>query len=123
MGNKHNTLNSNRKDMFKRVLMIALVMAMFAALSMTSIVPMAFAQSGTAAKMGGVMTVVFDIVGTASLYIGAIISIWGVFQMILAFRREDSEGIGKQITTVVVGAVLVTFKVGILPALRKSLGI
>ena len=121
MGNKHNTLNSNRKDMFKRVLMIALVMAMFAALSMTSIVPMAFA--GAAGKMGGVMTVVFDIVGTASLYIGAIISIWGIFQMILAFRREDSEGIGKQITTVVVGAVLVTFKVGILPALRNSLGI
>ena len=44
------------------------------------------------------------------------------FQAIMAFRREDSEGISKQITTVIVGAVLVGFSFVVGP-LRTALGI
>jgi uncharacterized membrane protein HdeD (DUF308 family) len=59
--------------------------------------------------LDGVMNTVVSIVSTAALYIGIVIVLWGVFQIVLAFRREDSEGISKQITTVVVGAVLTGF--------------
>ena len=59
--------------------------------------------------LSAVVGIVLDIVTKAGLYIGAIITVWGVFQIILAMRREDSEGISKQITTIVVGAILVGF--------------
>lgn len=52
---------------------------------------------------------IIEIVCTAAKYIGAVIALWGVFQIILALRREDSEGISKQIITVVVGGSLVGF--------------
>lgn len=52
---------------------------------------------------------VVGIVKTAALYIGIIVVIWGVFQIILAMRREDSEGISKQVTTIVIGSLLVAF--------------
>lgn len=61
------------------------------------------------AGLGAVMKIVVDIVTTAATYVGAIISIWGIFQIIMAMRREDSEAISKQIMTVVVGAVLIGF--------------
>lgn len=79
----------------------------------------AFATIGTGA-VETVMDTVIQIIGTASLYIGIIISLWGIFQIILAMRREDSEGISKQITTIVVGAVLIGLGAG-LPALKDTL--
>ena len=68
-----------------------------------------------------VMEYVIQIISTASLYVGIIISVWGIFQIILAMRREDSEGISKQITTIVVGAVLLGLGAG-LPGIVSALG-
>ena len=55
------------------------------------------------------MGYVTNILATAAKYVGAVISAWGIFQIIMAMRREDSEAISKQIMTVVVGAALVAF--------------
>ena len=46
---------------------------------------------------------------TAGTTIGAIIAVWGIFQCILAMKREDAEGIQKNVIVVVVGALLITF--------------
>ena len=60
---------------------------------------------GLNTAMGYVLTVLTS----AAKWVGAVISAWGIFQIIMAMRREDSEAISKQIMTVVVGAVLIAF--------------
>lgn len=105
MKNQTTLVNPNRREQFVRVAFIAVAMAFFMSFAMA---PGMLTVSATDA-LNGVMTIVINIVSTAALYIGIVIVLWGVFQIILAFRREDSEGISKQITTVVVGGVLVGF--------------
>lgn len=103
-----NKLANTTFEQWKRLFGTALIMMLIMAfLTMTKVMPVA-AQI----QLGGlnsVMSIVLNIVGTAARYIGAVIILWGIFQIILAFRREDSEGISKQITTVVVGGVLLGF--------------
>lgn len=67
--------------------------------------PIEMEMTGLNTAMGYVMTVLT----TAARWVGAVISAWGIFQIIMAMRREDSEAISKQIMTVVVGAVLIAF--------------
>ena len=112
-------ITSERKAQMKRFGAIALMLTLFIsfmAFSGTTV----FAGNAVGGAAGGatnaatgaldnVMDIVIDIISKAALYIGIVIVLWGVFQIILAFRREDSEGISKQITTVVVGGVLVGF--------------
>lgn len=108
--------SGNKKTMLKKFALIALVLTAFTALlASTGMLPALAANVSTTA-LDSVMDIVIDVIGKAALYIGIVIVLWGVFQIVLAFRREDSEGISKQITTVVVGGVLVTFG-----ALAKSL--
>lgn len=105
-----NTLTTKRHDTIRRVFTIALVFVFaMAFMSMFNITPIAFAGGETEAALGSVLGKVMEIIEMAAKYIGIVIVLWGVFQIVLAFRREDSEGISKQITTVVVGAVLTTF--------------
>lgn len=68
-----------------------------------------FAQADSNGTLNQIVGTVVGIVKTAALYIGIIVVIWGVFQIILAMRREDSEGISKQVTTIVIGSLLVAF--------------
>lgn len=120
MVKNQNTLAKNgRKEQFTRIALATLVMALFTAFAATPAMMTAFAAGGA---LGNVMNIVMNIVGDAAKYIGAVIVIWGVFQIVLAFRREDSEGISKQITTVVVGGVLVGFG-ALLPQIRAAIGV
>lgn len=112
----NNTLtNRGSNGMFTKICLIALVAVFFVTFAMAIGIVPAFAAGTGAGVTGGttalnnVVNTVIGIIATAALYIGIIIVLWGVFQIILAFRREDSEGISKQITTVVVGAVLTGF--------------
>lgn len=103
--------SNNRNTMFGKFALIALaitvIMAFFASIGILPV----FAGNVTISTgaLDQVMNVVITVIGKAALYIGIVIVLWGVFQIVLAFRREDSEGISKQITTVVVGGVLITF--------------
>ena len=96
-------------EAFKKICLIALVACFFVTFAMAIGVVPSFAANPDTGALDSVMDTVISIVSTAALYIGIVIVLWGVFQIILAFRREDSEGISKQITTVVVGAVLTGF--------------
>lgn len=105
------TLTNSRREKFVRYGIIAIaLMAFFAFATISGMLP-AFADNVdiNTGALDSVMHVVLQIITKAALYIGIVIVLWGVFQIVLAFRREDSEGISKQITTVVVGAVLVGF--------------
>ena len=97
----------NKRERWMRCGAIALALVCFFAFVMASGVVPAFADGDDA--LGNVMNVVIELITKAALYIGIAIVLWGVFQIVLAFRREDSEGISKQITTVVVGSILVGF--------------
>jgi uncharacterized membrane protein YedE/YeeE len=106
--NKKQTLTTNtKKEMFCRYGLLALVLTVFVAFAASVGILPVLAEDGDVLKE--VVNIVIDIIGNAALYIGIIIILWGAFQIILAFRREDSEAISKQITTIVVGGVLVGF--------------
>lgn len=100
---------ASNKGMFQKICLIALVATFFVTFAMAMGIVPSFAAGVETGALDSVMDTVISIVSTAALYIGIVIVLWGVFQIILAFRREDSEGISKQITTVVVGAVLTGF--------------
>ena len=104
-------LSANKTERFIRVALIGLAMLLIFATLFTVTTPELFAKGVAVnnAALDGVMNTVLGIIQTASKYVGAVIVLWGVFQIIMALRREDSEAIGKQITTVVVGAVLLGF--------------
>ena len=86
-----------------RMSKMMVVCAMIAICLACAIVP-AYADA-----LSSAMEYVTNILATAAKYVGAVISAWGIFQIIMAMRREDSEAISKQIMTVVVGAALVAF--------------
>lgn len=96
-------LRTMKESRMQKLTVIAMMIAMFVC---GSVMP-AFALDTSGVDT--VMDTVIQILSTAALYVGVIISLWGVFQIILAMRREDSEAISKQIMTVVVGAVLIGF--------------
>ena len=100
---------ASNKGMFQKICLIALVATFFVTFAMAMGIVPSFAAGVETGALDSVMDTVISIVSTAALYIGIVIVLWGIFQIILAFRREDSEGISKQITTVVVGAVLTGF--------------
>lgn len=102
---KNQNLTTRFGEQMKHFGLIALAMAVLSALALS----VGIAPAMAADALGAVLGVVVGIVETAGTVIGAVIVIWGVFQIVLAFRREDSEGISKQITTVVVGTILVGF--------------
>ena len=90
------------KSISKRSIAIVVVLVIAALLISGSIAAVSADALSTA------MDSVLTIIETAAKYVGIVIALWGIFQIILALRREDSEGISKQIITVVVGATLTT---------------
>ena len=85
----------------KTVLTTMLIAALMVAATATGVLPV-FATGA----VEGLMSTLIGVITDAAKYVGMIIIAWGAFQMIMAFRREDSEGISKQVITVVVGGLL-----------------
>lgn len=100
----HNPLMKSNYKSHKIMVFCAMMLMVLASTVMPS-----FALSGITDGVDAVLNIVVEVISTASLYVGIIISMWGIFQAIMAMRREDSEGISKQIMTIVVGAVLIGF--------------
>lgn len=104
--NKTQIVKTNNKELFFKCSLIALVLTIFVTFAASNGMLVALAGNGA---VNTVVNNVTNLIKTAAIIVGAVIAAWGIFQMILAFRREDSEGISKQITTVVVGALLIGF--------------
>lgn len=109
--NKTQIVKTNNKELFFKCALISAVLTIFVAFAAANgLLPV---LAGGNDATGYVLTEVKDLLTSAATIVGAVIAAWGIFQMILAFRREDSEGISKQITTVVVGALLIGFGLGV----------
>lgn len=124
--------NNMRREQMMRIGLVALVIALFIAFAISPSVMTTFAAKNTnttntnaavdETALNSVVSAVINIISTAAKYIGVVIVLWGVFNIIMALRREDSEAIGKQITTVAVGGVLAGFGVFIKP-ICNALGV
>lgn len=115
----------NKKNWIRFGLVAMLFTCFFALMTYGGVAELFATGAGAAGQINTdplktVMDTVIAIITTAALYVGIVIILWGVFQIVMAMRREDSEAISKQITTIVVGAVLISLKF-IIPALYDSL--
>jgi hypothetical protein len=99
-----------------KMALIAMVMVLFVFFTVAP--GMTAFAGGDALEL--VMEKVLEVISSAALYVGIVICLWGAFQVIMALRREDSEGVSKQIITIVVGGVLIGFRFAI-PGLYDSL--
>ena len=54
-----------------------------------------------------VMNFFVTVVGKIALYVGIGVAIWGIVNAVLAYRREDSEGIINNVKLLIVGAILI----------------
>ena len=106
MGKNHTLIATNKREQWIRFGLAFMLIAAFASFAIVSGMAPAFAAADV---LDNVMNTIIGIISDAAFFIGLAIVLWGAFQIVLAFRREDSEGISKQITSVVVGGVLVGF--------------
>lgn len=110
MDKKQMLTKKDKKGMFVRFALLALVITVFLAFTASAnMLPVSAKIDIDTGSLDEVVELVVDIVALAAKYIGIIIIVWGIFQIVQAFKREDAEGISKQITTCVVGAVLIAF--------------
>ena len=78
--------SGNKKTMLKKFALIALVLTAFTALlASTGMLPALAANVSTTA-LDSVMDIVIDVIGKAALYIGIVIVLWGVFQIVFLLR-------------------------------------
>lgn len=105
MKNTTSLTTMQRKETVKKFAIAAAIAMGFAALTLAPGM-MAFAVDG---KVNAIVAEVIKLITSVAKAAGLIIALWGAFQCIMAFRREDSEGISKQITTIIVGAILAGF--------------
>jgi uncharacterized membrane protein HdeD (DUF308 family) len=113
-------LKNNRQTLIRSLIIIGILG--FVALFIFGASSTVFATNiENSQALRSTMQSVINIVSTAAKYSGIVIALWGIVQIILALRREDSEGISKQIMTVVVGAGLIAIGAS-LPTIYRNLG-
>ena len=66
-----------------------------------------YASGVSLGPVDNIMSTIVSLMAAIAKYVGGVIGLWGVIQIVLGFRREDSEAISKNITVVIVGAVLI----------------
>lgn len=98
-----------------RLLLIAVLVATFVLGNLT--IALAAPISGET-----VATEVIKIICTIARLIGVVLAVWGIVQMILAFRNEDADSKTKATMTIVVGALLFGLSFVIKPLVELLLG-
>ena len=61
-----------------------------------------------------------DILGTVSMYLGTVIIVFGVFNVVLAFTQDDSERVSRSVSTLVIGSLLIGMHV-IMPMIFEGM--
>jgi predicted PurR-regulated permease PerM len=57
------------------------------------------------------LSTMVEIISNVARYIGIVVMVFGIFNFVLAFRDENSEGLARGVSTLVVGGVLMGFSV------------
>ena len=61
-----------------------------------------------------------EILSTMSMYLGMVIVVFGVFNVVLAFSQDDSERVSRSVSTLVIGSVLIGMHV-IMPMIFEGM--
>ena len=68
--------------------------------------------------MGSVLGIIF----TVAMYIGIILAVWGLFQLVMSLKNDDAEAKSRATQLMVVGIVLIGLK-GLASVLLSKIGI
>lgn len=61
-----------------------------------------------------------EILSTLSMYLGMVIVVFGVFNVVLAFTQDDSERVSRSVSTLVIGSLLIGMHV-IMPMIFEGM--
>lgn len=81
-----------------------------AAFAFLSVVPVLNGSCYAAVNTGSIIDKILDIVYQIFGYVGIVLTLWGVGQLILAFKNEDADSKSRAIMCIVAGAALIGIK-------------
>lgn len=109
-----------KKDEVSREQMCGFIIAMviITMMMMACILNVSFADSDYASTIRDLIEKMVSIIGTIFQAVGAVLTVYSVGQLILAFKNEDADSKSRASTMMVVGVVLIA-----LPGVIETLGL
>lgn len=109
-----------KKDEVSREQMRGFIIAMviITMMMMACILNVSFADSDYASTIRDLIEKMVSIIGTIFQAVGAVLTVYSVGQLILAFKNEDADSKSRASTMMVVGVVLIA-----LPGVIEALGL
>ena len=109
-----------KKDEVSREQMRGFIIAMviITMMMMACILNVSFADSDYASTIRDLIEKIVSIIGTIFQAVGAVLTVYSVGQLILAFKNEDADSKSRASTMMVVGVVLIA-----LPGVIETLGL
>lgn len=109
-----------KKDKVAREQMRGFIIAMviITMMMMACILNVSFADSDYASTIRDLIEKMVSIIGTIFQAVGAVLTVYSVGQLILAFKNEDADSKSRASTMMVVGVVLIA-----LPGVIETLGL
>ncbi|GAB6399300.1 hypothetical protein IMM1_05280 [Pseudocoprococcus immobilis] len=109
-----------KKDEVSREQMRGFIIAMvvITMMMMACILNVSFADSDYASTIRDLIEKMVSIIGTIFQAVGAVLTVYSVGQLILAFKNEDADSKSRASTMMVVGVVLIA-----LPGVIETLGL
>lgn len=109
-----------KKDEVSREQMRGFIIAMviITMMMMVCILNVSFADSDYASTIRDLIEKMVSIIGTIFQAVGAVLTVYSVGQLILAFKNEDADSKSRASTMMVVGVVLIA-----LPGVIETLGL
>ena len=109
-----------KKDEVSRAQMRGFIIAMviITMMMMACILNVSFADSDYASTIRDLIEKMVSIIGTIFQAVGAVLTVYSVGQLILAFKNEDADSKSRASTMMVVGVVLIA-----LPGVIETLGL
>ena len=109
-----------KKDEVSREQMRGFIIAMviITMMMVSCILNVSFADSDYASTIRDLIEKMVSIIGTIFQAVGAVLTVYSVGQLILAFKNEDADSMSRASTMMVVGVVLIA-----LPGVIETLGL
>lgn len=90
--------------------------------AMMTIAPVMCAINPDGISIEEIMGTVLGIIFTVAVYIGIILAVWGLFQLVMSLKNDDAEAKSRATQLMVVGIVLIGLK-GLAGVLLSKIGI
>lgn len=90
--------------------------------AMMTVAPVMCAINPDGISIEEIMGSVLGIIFTVAMYIGIILAVWGLFQLVMSLKNDDAEAKSRATQLMVVGIVLIGLK-GLASVLLSKIGI